>query len=88
LRTKPELKNNLWKIVNALQNGYKDAGFDIGKRSPPVTPVFLNGTIAKPLNLFMIEREIYNIFLLYGSVPGCSQRNYSAASYTYCCPYH
>ena len=27
LRTQPELKDNLWKIVNALQNGLREAGF-------------------------------------------------------------
>ncbi len=29
LRTKPELKANLWKVVNALQNGLKAKGFSI-----------------------------------------------------------
>ena len=30
LRTQAQLKDNLWKIVNALQNGLKEAGFNIG----------------------------------------------------------
>ena len=42
LRTRPELKNNLWEIVNALQKGLKDGGFNIGTTQSPVTPVFLN----------------------------------------------
>ena len=39
----PELKDNLWKITNALQSGLKKAGFEIGKTESPVTPVYLNG---------------------------------------------
>lgn len=72
LRTKPELKNNLWKIVNALQNGLKDAGFEIGKTQSPVTPVFLNGTIGEATKLIYDMRENYNIFcsmVVYPVVP-------------------
>ena len=43
LRTKPELKANLWKIVNAIQAGFKENGFNIGTTQSPVTPVFLHG---------------------------------------------
>jgi glycine C-acetyltransferase len=72
LRTKPELKNNLWKIVHALQNGLKEAGFDIGKTQSPVTPVFLNGTIGEATKLIYDMRENYNIFcsmVVYPVVP-------------------
>jgi glycine C-acetyltransferase len=72
LRTKPELKNNLWKIVNALHNGLKEAGFDIGKTQSPVTPVFLNGTIGEATKLIYDMRENYNIFcsmVVYPVVP-------------------
>jgi glycine C-acetyltransferase len=72
LRTRPELKNNLWKIVNALQNGLKDAGFEIGKTQSPVTPVFLNGTIGEATKLIYDMRENYNIFcsmVVYPVVP-------------------
>ncbi len=72
LRTKPELKNNLWKIVNALQNGLKDAGFEIGKTQSPVTPVFLNGSIGEATKLIYDMRENYNIFcsmVVYPVVP-------------------
>ena len=36
LRTKPELKDRLWKIVDALQKGLKESGFEIGKTNSPV----------------------------------------------------
>jgi glycine C-acetyltransferase len=39
IRTRPELKDNLWKIVDALQNGLREAGFNIGVTTTPVTPV-------------------------------------------------
>ena len=41
LRTKPELKQNLWKIVNALQSGLNARGFDIGTTQSCVTPQYI-----------------------------------------------
>jgi glycine C-acetyltransferase len=72
LRTKPELKDNLWKITNALQSGLKEAGFEIGKTNSPVTPVYLNGTIPEATNLILDLRENYDIFcsmVVYPVVP-------------------
>lgn len=62
IRTKPELKENLWKIVNALQSGLKSAGFEIGTTSTPVTPVILNGTVAESTHLTFDLRENFDIF--------------------------
>ena len=62
LRTNPDLKNNLWKIVQALQSGLRERGFDIGKTSSPVTPVFLTGTLTEATNIVMDLRENYSIF--------------------------
>jgi glycine C-acetyltransferase len=62
LRTKPELKGNLWKIVNALQSGLREKGYNIGTTQSPVTPVFLNGTEYEAGNLILDFREKFNIF--------------------------
>jgi len=62
LRTKPELKNQLWKIVNALQNGLKTKGFNIGNTQSPVTPVFLSGGVSEATQITIDLRENYNIF--------------------------
>ncbi len=43
LKTMPELKEKLWENVNALQNGLKESGFDIGTTQSCVTPVYLKG---------------------------------------------
>lgn len=51
LRTRPELKGNLWKIVNALQSGLREKGYNLGTTQSPVTPVFLNGTEYEAGNL-------------------------------------
>lgn len=72
LKTRPELKDNLWKIVHALQNGLRDAGFEIGKTDSPVTPVYLNGSIPEATNLIIDLRENYDIFcsmVVYPVVP-------------------
>jgi len=56
------LRENLWTVVNALQTGLKEAGFNIGTTSSPVTPVYLNGTIPEATNLILDLRENFNIF--------------------------
>jgi len=62
LRTMPELKANLWKIVNALQSGLKARGFDIGTTQSCVTPVYLKGSIPEAMALVKDLRENYGIF--------------------------
>ncbi len=72
LRGRPELKENLWKVVRALQNGLKEKGFNIGNTTTPVTPVVLNGTVGEAATLSKDLRENYNIFcsaVIYPVVP-------------------
>ncbi|MBK7128156.1 MAG: aminotransferase class I/II-fold pyridoxal phosphate-dependent enzyme [Crocinitomicaceae bacterium] len=72
LRTRPELKNDLWKIASALQKGLKDAGFNLGRTNTMVTPVFLSGSLAEATNLTFDLRENYGIFcsiVVYPVVP-------------------
>jgi len=72
LRTMPELKNNLWTIVNALQSGLKERGFDIGSTQSCVTPVYLKGSIPEAMALVRDLRENYGIFcsiVVYPVVP-------------------
>lgn len=72
LRKHPELKDKLWNVVNALQGGLKNAGFNIGKTQSPVTPVYMNGSIGEATNLIVDMRENYDIFcsmVVYPVVP-------------------
>jgi len=72
LRTKPELKKQLWDIVGALQSGLKAKGFNLGNTESPVTPVFLNGTTPEATNLVFDLRENYGVFcsiVVYPVVP-------------------
>ena len=62
IRTMPELKQNLWKIVNALQTGLKERGFDIGTTQSCVTPVYLKGSIPEAMALVKDLRENHGIF--------------------------
>jgi glycine C-acetyltransferase len=62
LRTKPELKANLWKNALALQNGLKEKGFDIGKTDSVVTPVYMKGGVEEATAMVMDIRENYKIF--------------------------
>lgn len=62
LRTKPELREQLWKIVKALQSGLKEKGFNLGNTQSPVTPIFLPGSVPEGTNMTMDLRENYNIF--------------------------
>ena len=73
LQSQPQLKEQLWKIVKALQNGFKERGFNIGNTQSPVTPVFLSDTsLEETSNLVIDLRENYNIFcsvVIYPVVP-------------------
>ena len=62
LKTKPELKDNLWKNALALQNGLKERGFDIGKTDSVVTPVYMKGGVEEATAMVMDIRENYKIF--------------------------
>lgn len=72
LKTKPELKDQLWKVVKALQNGLRDRGFNIGTTKSPVTPVILSGGVAEAAGLIIDLRQNFNIFcsvVIYPVVP-------------------
>ncbi|PKQ44097.1 aminotransferase class I/II-fold pyridoxal phosphate-dependent enzyme [Confluentibacter flavum] len=62
LKTMPELKNKLWENTNALQNGLKERGFDIGTTQSCVTPVYLKGSIPEAMALVKDLRENFGIF--------------------------
>lgn len=65
-------KDKLWKIVDKLQSGLKEAGFDLGDTESPVTPVFLQGELAEATNVVIDLRETYGIFcsmVVYPVVP-------------------
>ena len=55
-----------------LQNGLREAGFNLGNTTSCVTPVFLSGTPFEAGNLVLDMRENYNIFcsiVIYPVVP-------------------
>ena len=72
LRDSKEHKDNLWKIATSLQEGLKEAGFDIGDTNSCVTPVFLKGGLGEATNLTVDLRENHGIFcsiVVYPVVP-------------------
>lgn len=75
IRQHPELRENLWKIVDALQNGLRGRGFNIGETTSPVTPVFmqgLEGGLPEVTNLVRDLRENMGIFcsiIVYPVIP-------------------
>ncbi|MBT1701660.1 aminotransferase class I/II-fold pyridoxal phosphate-dependent enzyme [Chryseosolibacter indicus] len=72
LKSKPELRENLWKITNAVQNGLRERGFTLGNTTSPVTPVLFKGGVGEAANMSMDLRENYNIFcsvVIYPVVP-------------------
>jgi glycine C-acetyltransferase len=72
MRTRPELKDNLWKITNLLQSKLRENGFNLGRTNSCVTPVFLNGGPFEAANVIIDLRENYGIFcsmVIYPVVP-------------------
>jgi len=72
MKNHPELRERLWEIANALQKGFREAGFDLGRTQSPVTPVFFNGELAQTTHLIKDLRKNYGIFcsvVIYPVVP-------------------
>ena len=72
LKTMPELREKLWTVVNALQKGLRDKGFNIGTTSSAVTPVILSCGLGEVAALAYDLRENFNIFcsaVIYPVVP-------------------
>ena len=72
LKSEPHLRENLWKVVNALQDGLRKKGFNLGRTESPVTPVFFSGNVAQGTNVLMDLRENYGVFcsiVVYPVVP-------------------
>jgi glycine C-acetyltransferase len=72
IRTRPEIREKLWTIVKALQTGFRSKGLNLGNTESPVTPVFLEGTVAEATNVVIDLRENYKIFcsmVVYPVVP-------------------
>ncbi|SHG76965.1 glycine C-acetyltransferase [Chryseolinea serpens] len=72
LRTKPELRANLKKIMKAIKSGLKENGFNVGDSQTPPTPVLFKGGVGEAANMAMDLRENYGIFcsvVIYPVVP-------------------
>ena len=63
LRQSSEIKDKLWVNVNALQNGLKERGFNIGDTNTCITPVYLEGSIPEAMIMVNDLRENYGVFL-------------------------
>jgi glycine C-acetyltransferase len=55
-------RDKLWVIVDALQKGLKDAGFNLGNTNSCVTPVMMSGTLGEATMLTHDLRENFGIF--------------------------
>ena len=48
LKDEPERRNRLWRVTHALQDGLRDAGFDIGPTRSAITPVYIHPKVEVP----------------------------------------
>lgn len=72
IKNEPQHREKLWVIVNALQKGLREKGFDIGKTESPVTPVYFTGGVPEATQITYELREKHNIFcsiVVYPVVP-------------------
>ena len=72
LKTKPELRANLKKIMKAIKAGLRENGFNVGDSQTPPTPVLFKGGVGEAANMAMDLRENYGIFcsvVIYPVVP-------------------
>jgi glycine C-acetyltransferase len=72
IRNHPEYREKLWTIVNALKDGLRERGFQLGVSDTVVVPVYLFGGIAEATQLIYDLRENFNLFcsiVIYPVVP-------------------
>lgn len=72
VRNRPEIRKKLWDVVNTLQGGLKERGFNIGTTKSPVTPVLLNCPAEDASRMIIDLRENFHIFcsgVVYPVVP-------------------
>jgi glycine C-acetyltransferase len=72
IQAHPEQKEKLWKVVHALQNGLRDAGFNLGKTESAVTPVYMKSGVPQATQMIYDLRENHGIFcsvVIYPVVP-------------------
>ena len=62
IRKHPEYQEKLWTITRALQQGFRDRGFDIGGTLSPVTPVYMKGGVEEATNMVVDLRENHALF--------------------------
>lgn len=62
IKKHPEYREKLWSIVNALQSGLRERGFDLGKTQSPVTPIYMSGDEYEAGNLIIDLRENQGVF--------------------------
>ena len=63
IQAHPEYKEKLWTIVDAIQDGFRKNGFNIGNTEAPVTPVYLKGgSVYEAYNLILDLRAHHRIF--------------------------
>jgi len=72
IQENPEYREKLWTIVKAVQSGFREAGFDLGRTQSPVTPVFLKGGVNQATQIIKDLRQNYGVFcsvVIYPVVP-------------------
>ncbi len=62
IRKHPEYQEKLWTITRALQQGFRERGFDIGGTLSPVTPVYMKGGVEEATNMVVDLRENHALF--------------------------
>jgi glycine C-acetyltransferase len=72
LKKRHDLREKLWENVKNLQNGLREAGFEIGVTNSCVTPVFLNGSVEEAMALVKDMRDNHKVFcsiVIYPVIP-------------------
>jgi glycine C-acetyltransferase len=72
MRTRPELREDMWRIARALQRELRGRGFDLGRTSSAITPVFLPMEVAEAARFLTSLRDEHDIFcsaVIYPVIP-------------------
>lgn len=62
MRARPELREEMWRIARALQAELRDRGFDLGRTSSAITPVFLDMDVPEAAHFLTSLRDEHGVF--------------------------
>lgn len=64
LKQQPERRSKLWEVTDALQNGLRNAGYDLGTTQSAITPVYIHPKVVASMSTTITQAFLKTILPL------------------------